>query len=92
MHLDKEWRLVRHSQDPLFNHGAFDIVVLDDDVFFEYLDGIELVGTFTFSQHDFAKGSLAQDHEEVEVSGSNHVLPLHVVRNQWVLLGQPLLV
>lgn len=34
-----------------------------------------------------AKGSLPEDHKKVEVRGPDHVLALHVVGNQRVLLG-----
>lgn len=46
---NKEWWLVVESQDTLFNHSTFDVVVLNNDLLFEDLDGVQFIGSFTFS-------------------------------------------
>ena len=51
MQLNEEWRPVAHSQHVLLHHGALDIVILDDDIFLEDLDSVELVCSFAFRQH-----------------------------------------
>lgn len=42
--LNEERRLAREGQDPLLDHGALHVVVLDDDVLLQDLDGVQLVG------------------------------------------------
>ena len=49
--LDEEWRLLGQSEDPLLDHGAVDVIVLDDDVLLEDLDGVKLVCPLSLSQH-----------------------------------------
>lgn len=44
MELDEERRLASECEDPLLDHGALHVVVLDDDVLLQDLDGVELVG------------------------------------------------
>lgn len=51
MQLNEEWRPVAHSQHVFFHHSALDVIVLDDDVFFQDLDGVQLVRSFPFRQH-----------------------------------------
>ena len=49
--LDEERRLLGQSEDPLLDHGAVDVVILDDDVLLEDLDGIDLICPLPLSQH-----------------------------------------
>ena len=51
MKLDEEWRLLGQSEDPLLDHGAVDVIVLDDDVLLEDLDRVELVRSLPLSKH-----------------------------------------
>jgi hypothetical protein len=51
MELDQKRRLVRQGQDVLFHQRALDVVVLNDDVLLQDLDGVQLVRTFAFGQH-----------------------------------------
>ena len=67
VHLDQEGRFLRQCQHPLFNQRTLYVVVLNDDVLLEYFDGVQLVRSLPLGQHDFAEGSLAQHHQEVEV-------------------------
>ena len=55
MELNKEWRLLGQSEHPLLDHGAVDVVILDDDVLLEDLDCVQLVGPLPFSQHNLDK-------------------------------------
>ena len=52
VHLDEERGLVGHGEHPLLDHGALDVVVLDDDVLLQDLDGVQLVGALSLGQHD----------------------------------------
>ena len=52
MHLDEEGRLEGEREHPLLDHGALDVVVLDDDVLLEDLDGVQLVRALPLGQHD----------------------------------------
>lgn len=38
-------------QDPFLRHGAVDVVVLQDHVFFQDFDGVNLVAAFQLRQH-----------------------------------------
>lgn len=44
MQLHQEWWLAAQGQHAFLNHGALYVVVLDDDVLLQDLDGIQLVG------------------------------------------------
>ena len=50
--LHQEGRLEGHGKHPLLYHGTLYVVILDDDVLLEYLDGIQLVCALPFRQHD----------------------------------------
>ena len=84
MKLYKERRFLRQSKNPLLDHGTVDVVVLDDDVLLEDLDGVQLIRPLPLRQHHLAEGALAQDHQVVEVLGPDDVLALHVVRHHGV--------
>ena len=51
MQLRQEGRLVEQGQHPLLHHGALHVVVLDDHVFLQDLDGVQLLGPLPVSQH-----------------------------------------
>ena len=55
MHLDEEGRLEGEREHPLLDHGALDVVVLDDDVLLEDLDGVQLVRALPLGQHDLQR-------------------------------------
>ncbi len=57
----------RQGQDPLLGHRALDVVVLDDHVLLEDLDGEHLLRVLLLGQHDLAERPLAQDLQEAEV-------------------------
>jgi hypothetical protein len=52
MQLHQERRLLGKRQHSLFHHGALNIVILDDDILLQDLDGVQLVCTLSLSQHD----------------------------------------
>lgn len=85
MKLYEEWRLAGLRQHPLLHHRALDVVVLNDDVLFENFDCVKLVGAFAFGQHHLAERALSEDHQEVEIGGTDDVLLAHVVWH--VLVG-----
>lgn len=88
MQLHQEWWLLRQRQHTLLHHSALDIVVLDDDVFLQDLDGEKIVGALSLGQHHLAEGALAQHHQEIEVGGANQILFGHVVRQVLVECGR----
>ena len=49
--LDEERRLLGQSEDPLLDHGTVYVIILDDDVLLEDLDGVKLVSPLPLSQH-----------------------------------------
>ena len=58
----------RSSEFLLFCHGTLHVIVLNDDIFFEDLDGENFVrGVLFLGQHDLAKRTLAQHFKETEV-------------------------
>lgn len=50
--MDQERWLFAQRQDTLFDHGALDVVVLNDHILFEYLNGIQLLAAFALSQQN----------------------------------------
>ena len=54
MELDKERRLEGHGKDPPLHYRRLYVVILDDDVLLEYLDGIDLICPLPLSQHDLS--------------------------------------
>lgn len=50
MQLHQEGRLTRQREHAFLHHRAFHVVVLDNDVLLEDLDGVELVGAFPLRQ------------------------------------------
>jgi hypothetical protein len=47
--------------------SRLDLVVLNDELLLQHLDGVELVRRLLLRQHDLAKVPLAQHSQEVEV-------------------------
>ena len=84
MEMDKEGRLSRERQDSFLYHGTLHVIVLDDDVLLENFDCEQLRGPLPLSQHDLPEGPLAEDHQEVEVLGTDHFF---VVRDPRVWAG-----
>ena len=83
MKVDEEGGFSRQCQHSFLYHGAFHIIVLDDDVLLQNFDGVQFVSAFPLSQHDLPKGSLSKNHQEIEIIRCDDVLPGHVVRNMW---------
>uniref|UniRef100_A0A182MDE0 Uncharacterized protein n=1 Tax=Anopheles culicifacies TaxID=139723 RepID=A0A182MDE0_9DIPT len=54
-------------QYAFLRHRAIHVVVLQDHVLFQHLDGVHLVRAFLFRQHHLAERTLAQHFDEVEV-------------------------
>lgn len=55
VHLHQEWRLTGHGEHPLLNHGALNVIVLDNDVLLQDLDRIQLVRALALGQHDLKR-------------------------------------
>lgn len=62
MQLHQERRLLGKRQHSLFHHGAVNVIILDDDVLLEDLDGVQLVCTLSLGQHDLKKDRFQYDH------------------------------
>ena len=58
MELNQERRLERHGQDPSLHYRRLYVVILDDDVLLEYLDGIDLICPLPLSQHDLSANNI----------------------------------
>ena len=55
MKLDEEGRLEMHGQDPPLHHRRLQVIVLHDDVFLQYLDGVDLISSLPLRQHHLPK-------------------------------------
>ena len=53
--LDEEGRLEMHGQDPPLHHRRLQVIVLHDDVFLQYLDGVDLISSLPLRQHHLPK-------------------------------------
>ena len=62
MDLDQEWWFQGQCKHSFLNHGALYVIVLDDYVLLEDLDGVELVGALPFGQHHLPEGAFSQNH------------------------------
>ena len=49
------------------SHTPLDFIVVDDELFFQHFDGIQVVRLLLFGQHDFTEVTLTQDSKEVKV-------------------------
>ena len=67
MQLRQERRLVEQRQDPLLHHGALHVVVLDDHVLLQDLDGVQLLCPLPVGQHH-----LQADGGQPEHRGTRH--------------------
>ena len=54
-------------EDVLLGECVRDLVLLDDDLLLEDLDGVEVVGGLLAAENDLAKRPLAQDLDELKV-------------------------
>ncbi len=63
----EEGMLGRQGQDALLRHGALDVVVLQDHVLLEHLDGVDLVRVLQLGQHHLDDG---QRKEKQTTNGS----------------------
>lgn len=59
--------LIRNEENSLFRLGRFHFVILNDEFFLEYFDGIQLLGRFGLSKHDFTEIALSEDSQEVKM-------------------------
>ena len=59
------------GKNSALRHRAFDVIVLQDDVFFQHLDGINFVGSASFRQHHFAETSLSENFNEIKIFKTN---------------------
>ena len=60
--------LVRDKEHALLRPGAFDFIILDDELLLQHLDRVELLRRFRLCQHDLTEVTLAKHGQEVEVS------------------------
>ena len=54
-------------EDVLLGECVRDLILLDDDLLLEDLDGVEVVGGLLAAENDLAKRPLAQDLDELKV-------------------------
>ena len=71
--LDEEGRLVGKGEHPLLGHDTVDVVVLDNDVLFQDLDGVQLFRVLAVGEEHFAKAALAEHHQQIEVGELDRV-------------------
>ena len=55
MQLDEKGRFGGQRQHVLLHQRTLNIIVLNDDVLLQNLDGVQFVGAFTFGQHHLRK-------------------------------------
>ena len=58
MELNEERRLEGHGQDSPLHYRRLYVVILDDDVLLEYLDGIDLICPLPLRQHDLSANNI----------------------------------
>lgn len=55
------------GEDAFLRHGALHVVVLQDHILLEYLDGVDFLGALQLRKHHLAEAALAQHLDEVEI-------------------------
>lgn len=59
--------LVGNQEHPLLRTRALHFVILDNELLLQNLDGVQLLGSLGFSQHDLSKVSFTQHSKKVEM-------------------------
>lgn len=71
--VEQEWVtfLVGDEEDTLLRPCAFNLVVLNDKLFLEYFDGIQVLGLLGLRKHDLTEVTLTEHSQEVEIIQTN---------------------
>lgn len=54
-------------KDPVFCHGVLHLVLLDDHLLLQNLDGVQVVGRLLAAQDHLPKCSLSKNFQELEI-------------------------
>ena len=54
-------------EDPVLCHGVLHLVLLDDDLLLQNLDGVQVVGRLLAAQDHLPKCSLSKNFQELEI-------------------------
>ena len=54
-------------QDTIFCHCVLDFILLDDNLFLEDLDGVQVTGRFLTAQDNLTKSTLAKHFQKLEI-------------------------
>ena len=57
------------------SHTPLDFIVVDDELFFQHFDGIQVVRLLLFGQHDFTEVTLTQHGQKIEVVKADFAFP-----------------
>ena len=57
----------RKCQNSFFGHCTFNVIVLNNDIFFQDFDGKDFFSVTLFGQHHFAERAFTQHFEETEI-------------------------
>lgn len=79
--------LVSDQENSLFRASALDFIVLDNELFLQDLDGVQLLRALGLSKHDLSEVTLSKNSEEVEVvQAYSSPSPLRVSRRCHLVL------
>ena len=67
---------ISNQEDSFLSLRAFDLVILDDELFLQDLNSIELFGSLCLCKHDFTEVTFTKDSKKVEVLQANASLLL----------------
>jgi hypothetical protein len=67
MKRNQKWRLIWQSQHTFFRHRTFNVIILNDYVFFENFNRKYFFAVFVFTQKDFSERALSQNCDKIEV-------------------------
>ena len=62
---------VGDQEHTFFGTSTFHFIILDDELFLKYFDGVQFLRCFSFSEHNFAEIAFAEHGEKVEVIETN---------------------
>lgn len=72
--------LVGNQEHAFLRFGAFHLVILNDKLLFENLDGVKLLRRLGLRQHDLSEISFTEDSQEIEVIKANFLRALLLLR------------
>jgi len=70
VHTDQKW-VITLKHDIFLQQSVVNLVILNEDIFPDRLNGVEFLVLFELSQENFSEGTSTDDHQDLEVFEDN---------------------